>query len=188
MQARPRRETDTAMICNHSISDQERNMTNVEKGTKGFVKIDARARFEEKVDRSGGEDACWPWLGTTDGRGRGQFWLDGRHQRAPRIAWSIFHAQQFPLDRLACHSCDNPNCVNPSHIFVGTMSDNIVDAVTKGRHKSNAHASGWQKHKTQCKRGHPFTPWNTYTNSHGNRGCRACQRMHDANYRARKAV
>lgn len=143
-------------------------------------------RFNSNVDCSGGHDACWPWLGTTDGRGRGQFWIDGKRHRAPRIAWALRYGRPFSVELLACHTCDNPNCVNPDHIFPGTMSENILDAVAKGRHKANPHASGWQADKMECKRGHPFTPENTKINSHGNRTCRICQRMHDADYRERK--
>lgn len=161
-------------------------MANVKRGQKGFLKIDVARRFHQKVNSSGGHDACWPWLGTTDGRGRGLFWLEGRHQRAPRVAWSLHHGLPFPSEKLACHTCDNPICVNPAHIFVGSMSENITDAVNKGRHKANAEHSGWQKHKTHCKRGHPLDGDNLYTNSHGGRGCRICQRAHDAKYRARK--
>jgi hypothetical protein len=161
-------------------------MTNVKKGTKGFVEIDARARFDAKVDKTSGPDACWPWLGTTDARDRGQFWLGGRRHRAPRIAWSLHHSRAFPDELLACHTCDNPNCVNPSHIWPGTMSENISDAVSKGRHKPNAHACGWQKDKTECKRGHSFTPENTKINSRGGRTCRTCQKMHQAKYDAKR--
>jgi hypothetical protein len=144
-------------------------------------------RFYEKVDNSAGRSDCWPWIGATDGKGRGQFWINGRLVRAPRVAWSLHHNQTFPPDKLACHTCDNPNCVNPAHIFVGSMSENIADAVRKGRHKANPEYSGWQKHKTHCKRGHPLDGDNLYLQSNGKgRGCRICQRMHNENYRARK--
>lgn len=158
------------------------------------IPIKAQARFYAKVDRSGGPDACWTWLGATAGRGYavgrgyGSFWFNGRNHRAPRIAWSIRHGKPFPEKLLACHTCDNPVCVNPAHIFVGTCSENLLDAVKKGRHKFYAGVAGWQKSLTECQRGHPFTPDNTLINSYGNRKCRICQRMNVAKYDAKRKL
>lgn len=94
-------------------------------------------RFWSKVDRSGGPDACWKWIGNIDKGGYGKFsvgpkgadkWL-----RAHRFAYEMSNP---PLgDLLACHRCDNPSCVNPAHIFAGTNLDNIRDCISKGRHR-----------------------------------------------------
>lgn len=54
---------------------------------------------------------------------------------AARIAWSLFRGIPFPEDKLACHSCDNPSCVNPEHVWPGTHKDNMQDALLKGRLK-----------------------------------------------------
>jgi hypothetical protein len=96
--------------------------------------------------------------------------MDKKLHYAPRIAWSFHHGATLSDGLLACHYCDNPNCVNPLHIFIGTMSDNTLDAIKKGRHK------GWQK-QTACKRGHPFTLENTYITSQGYQSCHICRKM-----------
>jgi transposase-like protein len=82
------------------------------------------------VDKSG---QCWLWTGATNGDGRGRIRFDGRMQYAYRVAWELTHGAPIPADREACHTCDNPICVNPVHIFSGTRLDNMQDAAAKGR-------------------------------------------------------
>src|SRR5262249_45155763 len=88
-------------------------------------------RFWPKVDRRG-PDECWPWLASKDGNGRGEIWVNGHHVKAPRIAGGLEHGQPCPSEFDACHSCDNPACVNPKHIWLGTAKDNALDASQKG--------------------------------------------------------
>jgi hypothetical protein len=149
---------------------------NVKRGVKGFVSRPLEDRFWEKVDKRGVED-CWLWTGSNDTR-YGQIWFRGKALKASRVAWELTRGP-IPPGMQVCHTCDNPPCVNPSHLWLGTMSDNIRDAVCKGRVKPSG-AAGWQKTKTHCKRGHPFTPENTYQQK-GGRGCRACLRMRNSN-------
>lgn len=95
-------------------------------------------RFWSKVDRSGGPDACWPWMAGMDKDGYGKFSYPGnRYARAHRVSWSIANG---PIEDglYVCHTCDNPSCVNPSHLFIGTNTDNMRDKVKKGRHNYNA--------------------------------------------------
>lgn len=92
-------------------------------------------RFWSKVDRSGGPDACWPWTGTRGVRGYGQIThgKNGRY-RAHRLAWEL-HNGSPPGELLVCHSCDNPPCCNPAHLFLGTPAANMEDKMAKGRHR-----------------------------------------------------
>lgn len=87
-------------------------------------------RFWNKVDiRSQYE--CWEWLGAK-WKGYGTFWMEGKLCRAHRIAWILKYGA-ISHDAVICHQCDNPGCVNPAHLFVGTQSENIQDSVSKGR-------------------------------------------------------
>jgi hypothetical protein len=91
-------------------------------------------RFWEKVDRSGGPDVCWPWLGTRDAKGYGHFSLELRMEKAHRVALRL-SGVEVPATLLVCHHCDNPPCCNPAHLFVGTVRDNALDMIAKGRHR-----------------------------------------------------
>lgn len=75
---------------------------------------------------------CWLWAGAMGGRGYGQFSLQGRRVGAHRAAWLVATGEH-PGDLCVCHHCDNPRCVRPDHLFLGTHSDNMRDRDRKGR-------------------------------------------------------
>lgn len=133
----------------------------------------AAPRFWSKVDKSGGPDACWPWLAGKNDEGYGTFYLDGRTHRAHRVAYRWANGpvpDGFVLD----HLCRMPSCVNPAHLEPVTNQENIKRGVQ----------SALRPPQTHCKRGHEFTPENTLVHKN-KRGCRTCAR---ANERRRRAV
>ena len=77
-------------------------------------------------------DMCWNWAGARSGSGYGQFW-DG--ERNIPAHWFLLESR--PANgKEACHNCDNKLCVRPSHIFIGSRSDNMKDMVSKSRHNT----------------------------------------------------
>jgi hypothetical protein len=98
----------------------------------------AVARFWIKVDRRSASE-CWPWLGQLNAAGYGYMkrWHQGNQLvlRAHRIA-VLLDGRDIPSGYQVCHHCDNPSCVNPAHLFIGTILDNHNDKMRKGRQAS----------------------------------------------------
>ena len=124
-------------------------------------------RFWSKVDVRGPAD-CWPWQGSRSSLGYGMFRAGhGRTFVASRFLLEEISERLLTGDEFACHSCDNPPCCNPAHLWAGTPLQNRRDCIAKGR--------SFGATKTHCVHGHELTGVNIKMKGK-KRLCRECWR------------
>lgn len=117
---------------------------------------------------------CWVWTGGQDASGYGVFYAveNGKWRRTRAHRWVLGQVRGKPLSREvvgeedACHKCDNPPCVNPDHLYVGTRKQNIADAVERERL--------WQLKRETCPKGHPLDGVKVQKNGKTRRFCKTC--------------
>lgn len=133
----------------------------------------ARERFQSRTIPEP-NTGCLLWTGSALVNGYGVF----ERQRAHRVSWEMQNGST-PEGRCVLHRCDTPACVNPDHLFIGTVADNNADMLAKGRKRTIPK-------QEYCAKGHRLSDTNVYTFPHSRRGsrtperrCRICKRLHN---------
>ncbi len=111
---------------------------------------------------------CWVYQGYLNYKGYPEISYRGENWRGHRLAYTLWKGP-VTAGMCVCHTCDNRACINPLHLFLGTVDTNNKDAAAKGRLKYSA--KSWPI----CKNGHEFTPENTVVCKLGFRHCRTCE-------------
>lgn len=115
------------------------------------------------------DDGCWEWQAAKTKQGYGQFYFNGQMMGAHRASYWL-HRGPVPSGLVIDHLCRNTSCINPSHLEIVTIKENIL----RGDNPVARNAR-----KTHCKRGHLFDENNTLFNKRGGRSCKACIRDWD---------
>lgn len=129
-------------------------------------------RFWEKVDTTAGE-GCWQWLAYKSPSGYGTIRINKKNTMAHRQAYELL-VNKIPSDMTVDHLCKNPSCVNPSHMEIVTLSENVIRA--KPWEKACVASGVVQSSKMSCPKGHSYDNINTYVTPKGRRDCKECRR------------
>ena len=145
-------------------------------------------RFWSRVEKS---RYCWNWKAHKTPRGYGGICVNGKKQRAHRVAWTLERGE-IPDGIFVLHECDNPSCVRPSHLFLGTQKDNMRDMIKKGRGVNDIlKAVAARQNSPICPNGHLYTPettdWSRVSNGNPSKRCKVCMKNRTKRYRERKA-
>jgi len=143
-----------------------------------------RSKFTSRINRWSDKvlfdapDQCWLWVGATK-NGYGLLTTPHPNRRqipAHRVAYELF-VGPIPDGLFVCHTCDNPPCVNPAHLYAGTAADNSADCVSRGRHRSPIAG------RPACRNGHLYGP-DTPLDYRGFRACPICVKEKSRRWRA----
>lgn len=122
-------------------------------------------RIKSRVKIS--DTGCWEYQGPDNGLGYRQASLNGKRRMVHRAMYELTYSMTIHPKLVVCHTCDNPACCNPDHLWIGTEKQNMGDAADKQR---------WSRQrKTHCVKGHEFTPENTSYKVQRGRPCRICK-------------
>lgn len=140
-------------------------------------------RFWSKVGKTGTVEYpnCWIWMAYRNKKGYGRFRVQNKMWLAHRVSWSLSNGE-IPKGKQILHKCDNPPCVNPDHLKLGTSVDNMRDRDQRRRH------GRYNAKKTHCPQGHSYSGNNLYVYPNGKRKCRKCIRDHNYVYKVRRRI
>lgn len=132
---------------------------------------------------------CWTWMGAHNSRRRAVISVDRKLCYVARLLLSWQLGRELTKGEYACHTCDNPPCVNPAHLFAGTARANTHDMIEKGRSNwrttalpaeiihDRARTFTVGRSKERCRLGHLRAGDNLYVSPTGRRACRTCRTM-----------
>jgi hypothetical protein len=125
-------------------------------------------RFNKKYKINETTD-CWEWQYATNNLGYGFFRDTDKMRTAHRVSYEI-NKGPIPSGMCVCHLCDNPACVNPDHLWLGTIKDNMHDMIKKGRGNKRTKEDGFRLPRTSCEHCNQVDiPINTYARNHGDK-------------------
>lgn len=150
---------------------------------RGGVARGDEARFWEKVEKG---DGCWMWTGCLSSAGYGRINLRGSVVYAHRFSYALAHGVKPTRGVVVMHSCDEPRCVNPAHLRLGTLADNNRDKAQKGRTVNPL--TDELAARTRCPRGHPYDAENTHYSKGRSSKARRCKECIRTNWGRRSAA